>query len=74
MFGLKAICITVFTLGFGLPWAITMYQRLIADTTFANIPINRDEMHAEYDKEASALAEGIGEAGEALEAIGELFG
>ena len=73
-FAIKAVFLMIFTLGLGFPLVVRMYQTLIMDTTIAHIPINLEELQAEFDDQASALAEGIGEAGEALEAIGDMFG
>ncbi len=72
--GLACIFQIVFTLGIGMPWAIARWRRLITDTTSAYGVIDPSRLAGSFDGKANAFAEGLGEAGEMLESIGEIFG
>jgi hypothetical protein len=57
-----------------MPWAIARWRRLITNTTRAFGLIDVSRLAGDFDGKASAFAEGMGEAGEVLESIGEIFG
>lgn len=69
-----AFFLVVCTLGIAFPWAVRMVMRMYVDSVSFTGTINLDAIQAAYDAEANALMEGIGEAGEALSAIGDMLG
>ena len=73
LFGFVSVLLVVFTLGFGLPWVVVNYRRLLADRLFLEGAIPVHELRAILDSGGSALADGVSEAGEALDAIGDVF-
>jgi uncharacterized membrane protein YjgN (DUF898 family) len=73
-FLLVSVLAVILTVGVALPWVIIRYNRMIAETTDFLGVIDLNAIRAGFDAQASATLEGIGEAGEALESLGELFG
>ena len=73
LFGFVSVLLVVFTLGFALPWVVVNYRRLLADRLFLEGAIPVHELRAILDSGGSALADGVSEAGEALDAIGDVF-
>jgi len=71
---LLSLVLIVCTVGIGFPWAIRLYKKTYTESLFFNGRINLAALQADFDKGASALVEGIGEAGEALAELGDLFG
>ena len=69
-----AILAIVFTLGLAIPWAAHRWFTLVANTTVYPRVIDSDELVSIHDAGASALLEGVGEAGEALSDLGDFFG
>ena len=66
--------VTFLTLGFGLPWAITRWRRMLAHSTYYRARVPGDELASIEGVAASSSIEGLGEAGELLGEIGDLFG
>lgn len=64
----------IFSLGLAFPWAIVRWKNMLVNTVEAYGSLDLDQLRGEYDAQAGAFAEGIGEAGEALEALGQFFG
>jgi uncharacterized membrane protein YjgN (DUF898 family) len=72
--GAPALLVSIVTLGLALPWALDRWYRLLTDTTSFPQPIDVDRLRALPDTQASPVLEGVGEAGEALSGLGDLFG
>ncbi len=68
------ILLTFFTLGLGMPWAVARWKGMLVNTVFAKGTVNLNHLQGEYDQRAGAFAEGLGTAGEAFEALGQIFG
>ncbi|MDH4261840.1 MAG: YjgN family protein [Spirochaetia bacterium] len=66
--------ITVFTLGFGFAWAIIIKKKYLLETISFTGEVDLLKIQAVPDSSADALAEGISEAGDFLDTIGEFFG
>lgn len=66
--------LTVCTFGIGFPWALRMYYEAYVDSITYSGRVNMNDMQGSFDAAATADVEGLGEAGEALEGIGEMFG
>ena len=66
--------LTVLTLGLGLPWAITRWRRMLTHATFYRAHVDGEQLASITDAAASSTIEGLGEAGEMLAEIGDLFG
>ena len=64
----------VVTLGLAIPFAVNRWYRLTAETTSFASAIDIDELESIQDAAASPVIEGLGEAGDALAEIGDLFG
>ncbi len=64
----------VLTLGLAIPWAARRWYWLTTDSTLYNGVIDTDELRSIHDARASSLVEGVGEAGDALAELGEMFG
>ena len=71
---LVGVLITVCTLGIGLPWAIKIYLETYTNSTRYTGELDLDALGGSHDAGASALLEGLGEAGEALESLGDFLG
>jgi uncharacterized membrane protein YjgN (DUF898 family) len=72
--GAPALLAIVLTAGLAIPWALTRWWRLVTDTTSYPAAIDVERLRAIHDAGAGAAAEGIGEAGEVLSELGDLFG
>ena len=72
--GAPAILAIILTLGLAIPWALNRWYRLVTNTTSYPGPIDLDELRSIHDESAGAMLEGVGEAGDAIAEIGELFG
>ena len=72
--GAPAVLFSVLTLGLAIPWMLDRWYRLITDTTSYEGPIDADELRSIHDARSSALIEGLGESGDALSEVGDLFG
>lgn len=72
--GAPAVLLSVLTLGLAIPWLLDRWYRLITDTTSYEGTIDVDELRSIQDAQASALIEGLGESGDALSEVGDLFG
>ncbi|MBN2041724.1 MAG: DUF898 domain-containing protein [Spirochaetes bacterium] len=66
---LKTMLLVIFTLGIGFPWAVIWNMKLTLNTLEYNGEIDFTLIKEEYDAEASALADGINDAAEALDII-----
>ncbi len=71
---LIGLVVTIGTLGIGLPWAIKNYLEMYVNTIEYTGKLDLDALKGGFDPKASAFVEGIGEAGDALEALAEFFG
>jgi uncharacterized membrane protein YjgN (DUF898 family) len=71
---LTSLVLIVCTLGLGFPWAIRLYKKTYTESVSFQGNINLGAIQADFDRKASAFVEGIGEAGEALAEIGDVFG
>jgi uncharacterized membrane protein YjgN (DUF898 family) len=71
--GGPAMLLSVLTLGLALPWAVARWRALIVHTTRYAGEVDLDEMES-FTSAASSTLEGIGEAGDALGELGDLFG
>jgi len=65
---------TVITLGLGLAWSSIWNMKLLLETTSIDSGIDLSLIEADNDSKASALADGIGDAADALDAVGSVFG
>ena len=65
---------TVLSLGFAFPWAMALWTRTLTNTITYAGTIDLNSLRGVQDLEASALAEGVGEAGEALGELGDFLG
>ena len=72
--GAPAMLAVVLTLGLALPWALNRWYQLTTNTTSHPDAVDLDELASIHDARSSALLEGVGEAGDALAEIGEMFG
>lgn len=74
--GTLLVCLlqTVFTLGLGMPWAVARWKKCLMESVTTHGALDTSQLRGEYDRKAGAFAEGLGEAGEALEALGDFFG
>jgi len=72
--GAPAMLAVIVTLGLALPWAITRWRRLVTHTTHFAGEIDPSRVFAVAGTRSSATAEGVGEAGELLGGLGDLFG
>lgn len=71
---LFSMFITAVTLGFGLPWAINNAVKVYLDNLTIKVdPAELDQIKNVSDTEASALADGVAEAAETLDAVGNFF-
>jgi len=68
--GLATVC----TLGLAFPWAVSMFQRAYTDSISYLGEPDLSVLRGTSDPRASALAVGLGEAGEVFESLGEIFG
>ncbi len=68
------LLVTVCTLGIGLPWAVKLYLEASINSIEYTGKLDLDKLKGGFDSKASPLLEGLGEAGEALESLGEFFG
>ena len=66
--------VTLLTLGLGLPWAITRWRHMLTHSTFYQAQVDGEQLATIADAAASSTVEGLGEAGELLGEIGDLFG
>jgi uncharacterized membrane protein YjgN (DUF898 family) len=66
--------VVVCTVGIGIPWVIKMFVEKYINSTEYSGTVDLEALKGSYDKGASAFVEGLGEAGEALEALGDVFG
>jgi uncharacterized membrane protein YjgN (DUF898 family) len=71
--GGPAMLLTIFTLGLALPWAIVRWRTLLAHTTYYAGELDTAELES-FASSASSTLEGIGEAGDALGELGDMFG
>ena len=69
-----AMLAIVLTLGLAIPWALQRWYELVTNTTSYPEAIDPAELRSIHDAAASALVEGLGEAGDALAEIGDYFG
>ncbi|MBM9500434.1 DUF898 family protein [Leptospira sp. 201903071] len=69
--GLISIVLVFFTLGIGVPWAYLRGLRIITDSLYLESAPDLSSIQGVKDPKASALADGISEASEA---IGSIFG
>ena len=76
LFGLMFVSIlaVMFSFGLALPWVVTRGARTILGTISFSGDIDFKSITPIYDTEANALAEGLGEAGDAIGNIGEMLG
>ncbi len=74
VFMLKSVLAVVLTLGLALPWVIISYNRMMIETTEFSGQVDVNAIRGTTDAAASATLEGLGTAGDALEAVGDLFG
>jgi uncharacterized membrane protein YjgN (DUF898 family) len=65
---------TVCTLGLAFPWVMSKYHQLFTDSMSFLGEVDLDALRGSYDARASALADGLAEAGDALESLGEILG
>lgn len=72
--GAPAMLAVVLTLGLALPWAITRWRRMVTHTTHYTGTVDPARIEALQGARSSATAEGLGEAGELLGGLGDLFG
>ena len=72
--GGPGLLVSILTLGLGLPWAITRWRTLLAVTTTYKGEIDPAEMSTIADAAATSTLEGVGEAGDFLGEIGDIFG
>ena len=72
--GGPAFLITVVTFGLALPWAITRWRTLLTHNTWYSAALDASELSSIRDEAASSTLEGLGEAGDVLGEIGDLFG
>ena len=73
-FGVVSAFLILSSLGLALPWAMTTWMKLRAHTTAYAYSVDLDGIRDVVAAQGSALAEGVGEAGEALSELGEFFG
>lgn len=64
--------LTAFTFGLGFPWAVIMISRVYIESVEVDSAIDFESIQADMDKQASALADGISEAGDALGSIADI--
>ncbi|MDH5656092.1 MAG: YjgN family protein, partial [Spirochaetia bacterium] len=64
----------IFTLGIGFPWAVVLNVKLLTDNLSLNGDPDVAAILASQDKDASALYDGISEAGEVIDSISDVFG
>ncbi len=72
--GGPGLLVSILTLGLGLPWAITRWRTLLAVTTTYMGDIDAQTMSSIADAAATSTLEGIGEAGDFVTEIGDIFG
>jgi len=66
--------LVVFTLGIGFPWAIVLNTKLILENLSLNGEPDTGAIIAMRDKNASAVYDGISEAGDVIDSISDVFG
>ncbi|MDO9264886.1 MAG: YjgN family protein [Desulfosalsimonadaceae bacterium] len=64
----------IFTLGLGLPWAIVYFAKIYFNSLSIASEIDFTKIIGYHDSGASALADGVAEAGEALESVFDSIG
>ncbi len=69
-----ALLVVILTAGLAIPWAIQRWYRLVTNTTSYTGEFDPEELQSIHDSASSSVVEGLGEAGDALAEIGDLFG
>jgi uncharacterized membrane protein YjgN (DUF898 family) len=70
---LKTVALTIFTLGIGLAWVAIMQRKYMTDTLAIAGAIDLTQIEARPDRGSSALADGLAEAGDFFDMIGDFF-
>lgn len=68
------MCLIIFTLGIGFAWAIMRTQKIILNSIFIQEAPDIEKITAVVDEKASALADGLREAGNLLDTLADFIG